>query len=81
MFLIGAGAGIPNGDLRNSMSPPAGIRFKYGYRFMRNIQADLGLDWLINAAGISCAEPVAHGSVFPLAANLLCTTGLFRMAF
>ncbi len=51
MLTIGAGAGIPSGDLKQFMSPSTAIRFKYGYRITRNIQADFGFDMVIKAAG------------------------------
>ena len=35
----------------------------------------------MNVLEMVCAEPLAPGSLLPLAANLLCTIGLFKIAF
>ena len=62
-FVLGGGVGIPAGDLRRFMSSSAAVRLKYGYRFTRNLQADLGLDAVIRAAGISITEQSMVGEL------------------
>ena len=86
-FAVGAGVGIPAGDLRQFMSLSGAIRLKYGYRFTRNLQADVGLDAVIGAAGIDisqqtpvgelrirdveCIVPMGGRAILPLAADWL----------
>ena len=52
MFAIGTGVGSPGGDLKQNMSSSPALRLKYGYRFTRNTQVDLGWDTVFHAAGI-----------------------------
>ncbi len=51
-FTIGAGAGMPGGDLSGLFRNSGGVSFSYGYRFQRNLQADIGLDMLMGAAKV-----------------------------
>lgn len=51
-FTLGAGAGLPRGDLRGPFADSAGLGIGYGYRFHRYFQADVGLDTLFGAAGV-----------------------------
>jgi hypothetical protein len=51
-FAIGGGGGIPRGDLQPLLSVSPALRFNYGYRFMKNFQADFGFDTIFHAAGI-----------------------------
>jgi hypothetical protein len=81
MFTIGAGAGIPSGDLKQFMSPSAAIRFIYGYRIARNIQADFGFDMVIKAArdyesskgksNIEFVFPLGGRAILPLSSDRL----------
>jgi hypothetical protein len=49
---LGAGAGLPGGELRGSFADSAGVTASYGYRFRRYFQADFGLDTLFGAARV-----------------------------
>jgi hypothetical protein len=49
---LGAGAGLPRGELNSFFSDSAGVSVGYGYRFQRHFQADIGLDTLFGAAGV-----------------------------
>jgi hypothetical protein len=71
MFTIGAGVGIPAGDLKQFMSPSAALRFKYGHRFTQNIQADLGLDMVIHAAGINEMRKRDYEFAFPIGGRVI----------
>ncbi len=71
MFTIGSGAAIPAGDLKQFMSPSAALRFKYGYRFTRTIQADFGLDMVIHAAGINESGKQDFEFMIPLGGRVI----------
>jgi hypothetical protein len=49
---LGAGAGMPSGDLGGLFHNAGGIGLGYGYRFQKNLQADFGFDTLFGAAGV-----------------------------
>lgn len=51
-FTFGAGAGRPRGDLGPFLDDAPGVSIGYGYRFLRYLQADAGLDILFGAAGV-----------------------------
>lgn len=51
-FSIGAGAGLPGGQLKGLFENSGGISFNYGYRFHRNLQLDGGLDTLFGAGRV-----------------------------
>lgn len=51
-FAIGGGAGVPGGDLKPLLDTAPVLRLNYGYRFMKNFQADLGFDTIFHAANI-----------------------------
>ena len=51
-FAIGGGGGIPRGDLEPLLSASPALRINYGYRFMKNFQADFGFDTVFHAAKI-----------------------------
>ena len=51
-FSIGGGAGLPGGQLSGLFDNTGGITAGYGYRFQKNLQADIGLDTLFGAAGV-----------------------------
>ena len=60
-FSFGAGAGLPRGELRNLFADSPGLSVGFGYRFMRNFQADTGLDILFGAAGVREFVPTDLG--------------------
>jgi hypothetical protein len=49
---LGAGAGLPGGDLAGAFTNRPGVTVSYGYRFHRYFQADMGLDTVFGAAGV-----------------------------
>jgi hypothetical protein len=49
---LGAGAGLPDGDLAGAFTNRPGVTVSYGYRFHRYFQADMGLDAVFGAAGV-----------------------------
>jgi hypothetical protein len=49
---FGAGAGLPCSQLSSFFADSAGVAVGYGYRFKRNLQADIGLDTLFGAARV-----------------------------
>jgi hypothetical protein len=49
---LGAGAGLPRGELNSFFAESAGVSVGYGYRFQRCLQADIGLDTLFGAARV-----------------------------
>lgn len=49
-FTFGVGAGMPHGDIKTFMRNRPGITVNYGYRFVRYLQADLGLNMVFGAA-------------------------------
>lgn len=51
-FTAGLGAGIPGRDLKGSFEPSFALGFGYGYRFLKNFQADIGADWTFQAARV-----------------------------
>lgn len=51
-FSIGGGGGIPRGDLQPLLSTSPALRLNYGYRFMKNFQADIGFDTIFHAASV-----------------------------
>ena len=52
-FTVGAGAGVPSGDLKPFLEDSPAFRFNYGYRFHRYFQADAGMDVVFHAAGVN----------------------------
>jgi hypothetical protein len=64
-FSIGAGAAMPGQDLKPSMSSAFQLRFGYGYRFLRYLQADMGLNIVPQAAGVegTIDSPVGESTV------------------
>jgi hypothetical protein len=51
-FAIGGGGGIPRGDLQPLLDTRPALRINYGYRFMKNFQADIGFDTVFHAARV-----------------------------
>lgn len=51
-FSVGGGGGAPRGDLQPLLSTSPALRINYGYRFMKNFQADIGFDTIFHAAKI-----------------------------
>lgn len=51
-FTFGAGAGRPQAQLEGLFADRPGIEVGYGYRFHRNLQADMGLDAVFGAAQV-----------------------------
>jgi hypothetical protein len=51
---VGAGAGLPGGDLAAPFKTSGGITAGYGYRFYRHLQADIGLDSAPGASANFC---------------------------
>ena len=49
---LGAGAGLPGGDLSGFFANRPGVTVGYGYRFQRYFQADVGLDGVFGAARV-----------------------------
>ena len=49
---LGAGAGLPGGDLSGFFADRPGVTVGYGYRFHRYFQADVGLDGVFGAARV-----------------------------
>lgn len=60
-FSFGAGAGLPQGQLRPFFDPKAGIAVGYGYRFHRLFQADVGLDTIFGAGNVRYFVPTQLG--------------------
>ncbi len=51
-FTLGAGAGLPGGELSGFFANRPGVMVGYGYRFHRYFQADFGLDAVFGAARV-----------------------------
>lgn len=51
-FTFGAGGASPRAALRTYFQTRPALSFAYGYRFLRNVQADVGLDTVFGAAGV-----------------------------
>jgi hypothetical protein len=49
---VGAGAGLPSGQLSGLFANAGGVGVGYGYRFQKNLQADVGFETLFGAAGV-----------------------------
>lgn len=49
---FGAGGASPRAALRGYLQTRPAITLSYGYRFLRNFQADVGLDTVFGAAGV-----------------------------
>ena len=49
---FGGGAAVPGGNLNGIYNPAAIIRVGYGYRILRNVQLDTGVDIGFRAAGV-----------------------------
>jgi hypothetical protein len=60
-FTFGAGAFRPRGDLSGALDDTGGISVAYGYRFLRYLQADVGLDMIFGAAGVRAFLPTEIG--------------------
>ncbi len=60
---LGGGAGIPGGELRQSMSSSALVRVAYGFRIRRHFQADIALDVVMRSAGISISQQSLVGEI------------------
>jgi len=52
-FSVGLGVTVPQDDLAALYNNAVGWSFGYGYRFLRNFQADVGLDTGYNAANVN----------------------------
>ncbi len=62
-FTVGLGAGQPRADLAAPFADSVGLSIAYGWRFHRNLQADIGLDTLFGAAGVRDYMPSAFGDL------------------
>lgn len=51
-FTLGAGAAIPQDDLNQAFTTAPVVNFNFGYRPVRNFQADIGFDTVFGAADI-----------------------------
>ncbi len=51
-FAVGAGAGLPGGQLTGLFNNKPGISVAYGYRIRNHFQIDGGLDTVFGAAGV-----------------------------
>ena len=51
-FVIGGGLARPRGDIAAGMGDTGALSIGYGYRFLPNLQADVGLDTAFHAAGV-----------------------------
>ncbi|MFB3775953.1 MAG: hypothetical protein ACE141_00045 [Bryobacteraceae bacterium] len=60
-FTIGAGAGLPGGELSGPFSNRPGISVGYGYRVLNYLQVDGGLDTVFGAAGVRAFLPTELG--------------------
>jgi hypothetical protein len=49
---FGVGAGLPGGALSGLFNDKPGISVNYGYRVLKYVQADVGLDTVFGAAGV-----------------------------
>ncbi len=49
---FGVGAGLPGGALSGLFTDKPGITVDYGYRVLKYVQADVGLDTVFGAAGV-----------------------------
>ena len=49
---LGAGAGLPGGQIADLFRTVGGVGVGYGYRFQKNLQADVGFETLFGAAGV-----------------------------
>jgi hypothetical protein len=49
---VGAGGGVPGAEVKPFLASSPVFRFGYGYRFMKNFQADAGMDTVFHAARI-----------------------------
>ena len=62
-FSVGAGAGLPGGELTGLFDDSAGVTFNYGYRWQKYLQADIGMDTLFGAAGVRDFVPSELGNL------------------
>ncbi len=62
-LVLGGGAGIPSGDLTQFLSSSAAVRLKVGYRITRYLEANVGLDVVMRAAGISKSQQTWVGEI------------------
>jgi hypothetical protein len=60
-FTFGAGVARPQGDLSGALDDAPAISMAYGYRFLRYLQADIGLDIAFGAAGVRDYLPTDIG--------------------
>ncbi len=60
---IGGGAGIPGGELKPFLDTSPVLRVGYGYRFLRNFQADIGFDTVFYAANIKDYQSTQFGDL------------------
>jgi hypothetical protein len=58
---LGGGGGIPGQDIGTFMSSSGLFRLGFGYRFQRNLQADVGLDAVVHAAGVDLRQQTFIG--------------------
>lgn len=58
---LGAGAGLPGGELSGPFSNSAGLTVNYGYRWKSWLQADMGLDTVFGAARVRDFIPTELG--------------------
>lgn len=58
---FGAGIARPRGDLGGALDDSPNISLGYGYRFIRYLQADIGLDMTFGAAGVRGFLPTDFG--------------------
>jgi hypothetical protein len=58
---FGAGIARPRGDLSGALDDAPNISLGYGYRFLRYLQADIGLDMTFGAAGVRGYLPTDIG--------------------
>jgi len=62
-FAIGAGGAIPREDLSYFMTTSPLLRIGFGYRPIRYLQADVGLDVIFQAAGVRDFEDTIIGRI------------------
>jgi hypothetical protein len=59
---LGIGAGLPQDEIKSFMKSSPGIQLGYGYRFVRYLQADLGLSITFGAANVRDFLPTQIGT-------------------